>query len=519
LTSTTIGARQLSASYSGDANYAASNAPAAVESIIDTRVPSAPVIGIAVGGNASIRVNFSAPASEGGSPISGYIATCGSAILSGVNSPITVSGLSNGTPVTCSVIATNTNGNGPSSAPSNSVIPATAPTAPAAPVATRGNKQVSVVFGVPANNGGSAVLDYTAYCGGVVQTATSSPIIVGGLSNGIAVSCTVIAHNTIGRSGPSQNSNTVIPATVPDAPTSVIAIRGNAQVSVAFATPANNGDVIQSYSAHCGSTTQVGATSPIIVGGLSNGIAVTCTVTASNSIGAGLASLPSNSVTPATVPDAPLLIAVVPSSGLLHLLFNPPTQNGGNAISSYSGSCTPGTHLASGASSPLTVASLSNGTAYTCVVVAINGVGSSIASNALGATPQSTSSLTISNNNGVDFLRGGSSTSYLIDVTNTGVDAINGAHVLDTLGTQFSQISWICSGSGGGACTASGNGSIDTLVNLPANGQVSFLLSATVATLPETPLSNSATVTAPDSTISTATDGPDTVGIFRNGFD
>ncbi|QBB70032.1 hypothetical protein ELE36_06465 [Pseudolysobacter antarcticus] len=519
LTSTSIGARQLSASYSGDANYAASNAAAAVESIIDTRVPSAPMIGIAIGGNASVSVNFSAPTSEGGSSISGYTATCGSASQSGLSSPITVSGLSNGIAVTCSVIAKTNNGSGPASAPSNSVVPAAAPSAPTAPVATRGNKQVSVVFSAPVNNGGSAVLDYTAYCGGMAQTAASSPIIVGGLSNGIAVSCSVIAHSAVGRSGPSLNSNTVIPATMPDAPTSVIAIRGNTQVSVAFTTPANNGDVIQSYSAQCGSKTQIGSTSPIIVGGLSNGIAVTCSVTASNSIGAGLPSLPSNSVTPATIPDAPQLIAVAPSSGQLHLLFNPPAQNGGSVISSYSGICTPGTHAVSGASSPLTLASLSNGTAYTCVVIAINSVGASIASNALGATPQSSSNLTISNSNGADFLRGGGSTSYLIDVTNNGADAINGAHVLDTLGTQFSQISWICSGTGGGTCTASGNGSIDTLVNLPASGQVSFLLSATVATLPETPLSNTATVTAPDSTISTATDGPDTIGIFRSGFD
>ena len=92
-------------------------------------VPGAPVIGTATAGNAQVSVTFSAPASDGGSPITGYSATCGSQSASGPASPIVVTGLAAGVAVTCTVIATNAAGDSLPSAPSNSVTPANVPTA------------------------------------------------------------------------------------------------------------------------------------------------------------------------------------------------------------------------------------------------------------------------------------------------------------------------------------------------------------------------------------------------------
>jgi hypothetical protein len=86
-------------------------------------VPDAPTIGVATAGNASVSVTFTEPASDGGSAITGYTATCGSESASGATSPITVSGLTNGTPVTCTVLATNAIGDSAPSAESNSVTP------------------------------------------------------------------------------------------------------------------------------------------------------------------------------------------------------------------------------------------------------------------------------------------------------------------------------------------------------------------------------------------------------------
>lgn len=88
-------------------------------------VPNAPTIGTATGGNASASVAFTAPAIDGGSAITGYtaISTPGSFTGTGTSSPVSVSGLTNGTPYTFTVHATNAIGNSAESAASNSVTP------------------------------------------------------------------------------------------------------------------------------------------------------------------------------------------------------------------------------------------------------------------------------------------------------------------------------------------------------------------------------------------------------------
>ena len=77
--------------------------------------PGAPTIGNATAGNAQVSVAFTAPALIGGSAITSYTATCGVKSNSGASSPILVTGLTNGTAVTCTVIATNSYGDSPAS--------------------------------------------------------------------------------------------------------------------------------------------------------------------------------------------------------------------------------------------------------------------------------------------------------------------------------------------------------------------------------------------------------------------
>jgi len=95
-------------------------------------VPGAPTIGTATAGNAAATISFTAPTSNGGSAITSYTVTSspGGITATATASPITVTGLTNGTAYTFTVTATNANGNGPASAPSNSVTP-TATTPPA----------------------------------------------------------------------------------------------------------------------------------------------------------------------------------------------------------------------------------------------------------------------------------------------------------------------------------------------------------------------------------------------------
>lgn len=88
-------------------------------------VPGAPTSVSATAGNAQATVSFTAPASDGGSSITGYTVTSspGSITASGSSSPIVVTGLTNGTPYTFTVQAVNIVGAGTASDPSGSVTP------------------------------------------------------------------------------------------------------------------------------------------------------------------------------------------------------------------------------------------------------------------------------------------------------------------------------------------------------------------------------------------------------------
>jgi large repetitive protein len=94
-------------------------------------VPGAPTIGTATPGNTSASVSFTAPASNGGSAITGYTVTAtdtttpanGGQTGTGATSPISVTGLHNGDSYTFTVTATNGVGTGAASSASNSVTP------------------------------------------------------------------------------------------------------------------------------------------------------------------------------------------------------------------------------------------------------------------------------------------------------------------------------------------------------------------------------------------------------------
>jgi hypothetical protein len=98
---------------------------AAVRTIVYTAPPGAPV-GVSAGAaDGQATVSFDAPASNGGAQITSYTVTSspGGLTAAGAGSPITVTGLANGTTYTFTVTATNSAGTGPTSAASNPVAP------------------------------------------------------------------------------------------------------------------------------------------------------------------------------------------------------------------------------------------------------------------------------------------------------------------------------------------------------------------------------------------------------------
>ncbi len=511
-------------------NAIGNSAPSAPStSVTPATVPGAPTGVVATPGNAQVSVAFVAPTSNGGSAITGYTATCGSQSQNGTASPLVVTGLSNGTAVTCTVIATNAIGNSAASAPSASVTPGTVPGAPTGVVATPGNAQVSIAFVPPTDNGGSAITGYTATCGSQSQSGAAPPLVVTGLSNGTPVNCTVIATNAIGNSAASAPSASVTPATVPGAPTGVVATPGNAQVSVAFVPPTDNGgSAITGYTATCAWQSQSGSSSPLVVTGLTNGTPVTCTVIATNAIGDSLPSAPSASVTPATVPGAPGLLGAAAGNASASLRFAPPTNSGGLPILDYTVQCMPGSVTATGATSPVTVIGLTNGTLYLCHVTARNEVGSGATSVAASVIPtdQPVADVVVTVTNGTSYVTGGMPTTYTIVVRNTGPSGVADVRLDSTLGPDFTAASWTCTSQNGGVCAANGNGlALIEPIDLPTGSSVTFVLTATVAATPETPVSLlvSATLPAPytdpDLQSNVATDGPDLRGLFRNGFE
>jgi Fibronectin type III domain len=126
--------------------------------------PSAPVIGVAEEGDANAIVNFTAPSNDGGSMITGYTVTSspGGITATGATSPITVTGLTNGTEYTFTVTANNALGMSAASAASNGVTPvaAAAPTPTPSPTTPTPSATTPTSNGTSGGGGGAMSLAF-----------------------------------------------------------------------------------------------------------------------------------------------------------------------------------------------------------------------------------------------------------------------------------------------------------------------------------------------------------------------
>ena len=301
-------------------------------------LPGVPVLSTVTAGNAQALVNFTAPTSNGGTVITGYtvISNPAGGVDSNAGSPSlshTITGLVKGTSYTFTVTATNAAGTGAASVASGSVlIPATAPDAPGISTVTPGNAQAVVNFTAPASNGGAVITGYTVSsnpAGGVDSNAGSLSLshVITGLANGTPYTFTVTATNSVGTGVASSVSGSVTPATVPAAPTAVLAVPSNARATVSFTAPLNNGGaVITAYTVTSspGGFSATGSGSPLTVTGLSNGTSYTFSVTASNWAGNSSASTASSPVIPTRVPDAPGGVSAVASNAQASVSFGTP---------------------------------------------------------------------------------------------------------------------------------------------------------------------------------------------------
>ncbi|MBD2863369.1 fibronectin type III domain-containing protein [Paenibacillus oceani] len=366
--------------------------------VITIEKPGAPTGAAAAAGNGKATISFTPPADDGGSPITGYTVTSspGGLVETGSASPITVTGLTNLTEYTFTVVATNAKGDSVPSAPTASVTPAAEPDAPTGGTATAGNAQAAVTFTPPASDGGSPITGYKVISspGGKIGTGLTSTISVYGLTNGTAYTFTVVAMNAIGSSEASAPSESVTPIGEPGAPTGVTAVVLYGTALVSFTPPVNDGgSPITEYTVTSSpdGKTGTGATSPIAVTGLTVGTVYTFTVVATNAEGDSLPSAPSGSVTPTIPPaPAPLLQSAASGDGQVTLAWIPAPGATGYKIFQSLAFGTEGNEVTTvgAAVYGYTATGLTNGVTYYYVVKSVNAGGDSLASNQVSAVPQ-----------------------------------------------------------------------------------------------------------------------------------
>ncbi|MGY3266129.1 hypothetical protein ACVWZN_002202 [Lysobacter sp. HA35] len=462
LTFVSVGTCTINANQAGNAAFSA--APVVAQSFaVNAVAPGAPSITAATAGDAAATITFTPPAYTGGVSVTGYTVTSapGGITATGGTSPITLSGLSNGTAYTFTVTATNSAGTGPASSASATVTPKAVQSIS---FANPGTQAFGTTPTLTATSTSGLTVTFSSTTTGVC-TVTSG----GALTFVSAGTCSIDADqsgDSATNAAATVSRSFTVAAVAPGAPTIGTATAGDAQAIVSFVAPASTGGAaVTSYTVTSmpGGITATGGTSPITINGLTNGVAYTFVVTATNSAGAGAASSQSNSVTPAgpqvitfanpgaqsygtsptltatstsglpvsfdsstpavcsvtssgtltflaagtcmidadqagdaaympasrvsrsftvnaVVPGAPTSVSAVAGDAQATVSFTAPSNTGGAAFTGYTVTSAPGGFTASGASSPIVVSGLVNGTAYTFTVTATNTAGAGAAS-------------------------------------------------------------------------------------------------------------------------------------------
>jgi Ca2+-binding RTX toxin-like protein len=332
---------------------------------VDAIVPDAPTIGAVTAGVNSATVNWTAPAGNGGSAVTGYLVkvvdatgtTVGDLRTAGEGATsLVVDGLQNGESYTFQVAAVNAKGQSAFSAASEAATPGALPAAPTGVTVERGNGAVTVRWS-PWTDNGAPVTGYKVRVLQVladqstVETETvdvTDPsavhVVIDGLTNGTPYKFEVWAVNRIG-AGESFVAGPVVPATYASEPRDVKAYPGVGSARVSWTAPADNGgSEVTGYKVTVldRSGGQVGdvrstADTTLTVDGLTNGRKYRFVVTAVNGVGEGAASVASNAIVPKDdkdEPDAPAYVEAQPGVRSVRLSW-PVPDDGGSEITGY----------------------------------------------------------------------------------------------------------------------------------------------------------------------------------------
>ena len=390
----------------GDASSPATGTPSAL--------PGAPTItNITPGGDGtSLGVSF-VPGYAGGSTITGYeyAVSVGAGTsnfgawtdASGTTSPITITGLTNGTTYSVELLAVNGSGAGPASVYQVGVT-LTVPNAPTITSLSPGDATIAVNY-TPydgSSDGGSALSDVLySLDGGTTWTSAGTladPFTIGGLTNGTAYSVELETVNGVGASDPSAPSSAT-PATTPGLPLDVTAVGGPGSVSVTWQPPlSDGGSAITTYTADAYSAASGGSpaascttTSSLScsISGLSTDTTYYIAINATNAVGPGPFTSPRVSAYTVALPGAPTISTLTVGDSYVSVPFTVGSFDANNPITGYQYSVDGGATWQDslGSTSPITISGLTNGTSYTVELRAVSAAGAGGASNSESATP------------------------------------------------------------------------------------------------------------------------------------
>ena len=396
--------------------------------------PGPPRSVVAVRGDGSVTVTWEEPADNGGSPVTGYRvqwraeselhhSSRQATVTPGAGDDLRheMTGLTNGTEHFVRVLAVNAVDDGEASdeAP---FTPATTPGAPHSVAAERGDRSMLVTWAA-ADDGGSAVTAYRVqWRPGDSNFADSDPKAtvrddaqsrrITGLDNGTEYFVQVMAINDVGDGGWSSPASAT-PASVAGPPTRVVAVRGDASVTVTWEEPTDNGgSPVTGYKVQWRAESELYHSSrqatvtppPSLPGadddlrheitGLTNGTEHFVRVLAVNAVDDGEPS-DGEPFTPATTPGAPHSVAAERGDRSM-LVTWAAADDGGSAVTAYRVQWRPGDSNFADSDPKATVrddkqsrqiTGLDNGTEYFVQVMAINDVGDGPWSSPASATP------------------------------------------------------------------------------------------------------------------------------------
>lgn len=313
-------------------------------------------------GDGLLEVSWAAPASDGGSPITGYSAraytsssssaTVAASCTSTGEHTCTIGGVVNATTYYVSVTASTAVGESPASSRVTSTA-VSQPTPPRSVSVTRGNGFAVVNWRAPENTGGARIEKYVAKA---YRTPTDDAVLaecspqtsalrcdIGPLPNGSTYYIDVVAITSRFTSAPSSPREAVLTATTPSPPREVTAVQDGANITVSWKVPlADGGQHITKYvaTAFSSSVSKTVVTSCTTSGDTcsltkASGPPVFISVTASNAIGESAASEPRVKVVIGDAPRAPTEVTAVRNGGVVRVGWQPSTPTGGRAVSGY----------------------------------------------------------------------------------------------------------------------------------------------------------------------------------------